>query len=197
MSDTRTAPVGRRERSKRVRREALLAAAARALAAQGPGATVDAIAREAGVAKVVLYRYFASRDAIVEAVLESVTTAIEARMAEPWTGYGSGMRHLLAVARAQPEAFRLLLGGGPVAAPFVARCRAGLVARVKALDPDRADRPERFDAMAAEAVATLALDAAARWVAEGRRDEDEAFLRWYAAATRALDGAWRGEGERG
>jgi AcrR family transcriptional regulator len=52
------------------RREELVAAALRVLAAQGPELPMDAVAAEAGVTKPVLYRYFADKAALVEALGE-------------------------------------------------------------------------------------------------------------------------------
>lgn len=49
-------------------RELLLAAAVRAFAAEGSGATLDGIAKAAGVGIGTLYRHFPTRDALVEAV---------------------------------------------------------------------------------------------------------------------------------
>jgi AcrR family transcriptional regulator len=52
------------------RREEFVAAALRLLAAQGPELPMDAVAAEAGVTKPVLYRYFADKAALVEALGE-------------------------------------------------------------------------------------------------------------------------------
>ncbi len=69
----------RRPEHKRERREAILAAARRLLDANGvEGATLSAIAREAGLSKANCYRYFESREAILLAVI-----LVEARA---WTG---------------------------------------------------------------------------------------------------------------
>jgi AcrR family transcriptional regulator len=48
-------------------RERLLDAAVRAFASEGPGATLDQIAKEAGVGIGTLYRHFPTREALVEA----------------------------------------------------------------------------------------------------------------------------------
>jgi AcrR family transcriptional regulator len=52
------------------RREQFVAAALRVLDAQGPELLMDAVAAEAGVTKPVLYRYFADKAALVEALGE-------------------------------------------------------------------------------------------------------------------------------
>ena len=195
---------GRRERAKRARRAALLAAAARALARDGAhAATVDAIAREAGTTKVVLYRYFPSREAIVREVLERFVSRVEAELAVPWRGYGSGMRMLLKAARAEPAAFRLMLDAAadPALRSYGERCRAAIVRRVLAFARGEGGAPDEDDlqTLSAHAIASLALDSLARWLGETEAEADdgtqadERFLRWYASATEALAGAWRSE----
>ncbi|GHJ47756.1 TetR family transcriptional regulator [Catellatospora sp. TT07R-123] len=52
-------------------RQLLLDAAARAFAQEGPQATLDAIAKEAGVGIGTLYRHFPTREALVEAAYRS------------------------------------------------------------------------------------------------------------------------------
>jgi len=52
------------------RREQFVAAALRVLDAQGPELLIDAVAAEAGVTKPVLYRYFADKAALVQALGE-------------------------------------------------------------------------------------------------------------------------------
>jgi AcrR family transcriptional regulator len=52
------------------RRQEFVGAALRVLAAQGPELPMDAVAAEAGVTKPVLYRYFADKAALVEALGE-------------------------------------------------------------------------------------------------------------------------------
>ncbi|MFN3522593.1 MAG: TetR/AcrR family transcriptional regulator [Phenylobacterium sp.] len=62
----------RRTRADSLRnRERLVAAAARVFGAGGRGATLDAVAREAGVGIGTLYRHFPTREALFEAVYRS------------------------------------------------------------------------------------------------------------------------------
>jgi len=63
----------RKEREVDQRRKEIMAAALRALARHGPtSATMQQIASEAGYAPAALYTYFPSRDAIVEAIFDSM-----------------------------------------------------------------------------------------------------------------------------
>ncbi len=52
-------------------RERLLDAAARAFSHAGPDATLDAIAKDAGVGIGTLYRHFPTREALIEAAYRS------------------------------------------------------------------------------------------------------------------------------
>ncbi|MGC4755469.1 TetR/AcrR family transcriptional regulator [Micromonospora trifolii] len=57
-------------------RERVLAAAARAFAGEDPSATIEAIAREAGVGVGTIYRHFPTREALIEAAYRSELAAV-------------------------------------------------------------------------------------------------------------------------
>lgn len=72
-------PDGRRSRwteHRRARREELVTAAVEAVRLAGPDFAVDDVARSAGVSKTVIYRYFADKDELVDAVLGRISEAI-------------------------------------------------------------------------------------------------------------------------
>jgi AcrR family transcriptional regulator len=50
------------------RREALLNAALAVITRDGPAASMDAMAAEAGITKPILYRHFGDRDGLIAAV---------------------------------------------------------------------------------------------------------------------------------
>src|ERR1700758_1885429 len=90
------------------RRDQILEAATRAFARGGFATTgLDAIAAEAGVTPVILYRHFASKADLYRAVLESANN----RLAEA-TGTDdfddARLPSLIRTATADPDAFRLL-----------------------------------------------------------------------------------------
>jgi AcrR family transcriptional regulator len=69
------------ERWRSLRRRRLVDAAARVFAARGfEAASMDDIAHEAGAGKPTLYRYFAGKDALFEAVFIDALDALEARL---------------------------------------------------------------------------------------------------------------------
>lgn len=73
-------------------RALVLVAARRVFAARGLGATLDDIAREAGVGSATVYRRFSDREELIEALFaeridEAVELALEClRDADPWAG---------------------------------------------------------------------------------------------------------------
>lgn len=102
------------------RREQLLDAALRLIGEHGyAGATMEAIAREAAVAKPVVYRTFQSREALLMALLERERErafgTLEAALptdlagASPQQLLVDGARGLLTAVQSRPEAWRLIL----------------------------------------------------------------------------------------
>ncbi|MDH6135875.1 AcrR family transcriptional regulator [Kitasatospora sp. MAA4] len=69
------------------RREQLLNAADRVVRRDGPGASMNAIAAEAGITKPILYRHFGDRNGLFQALTERHTSglldAMRAALAEP------------------------------------------------------------------------------------------------------------------
>ncbi|MCW2578442.1 MAG: putative TetR family transcriptional regulator [Blastococcus sp.] len=77
--DPAPAQDGRRSRwteHRRARREDLVVAAVEAVRLTGPAFAVEDVARSAGVSKTVIYRYFADKDELVDAVLERISDAV-------------------------------------------------------------------------------------------------------------------------
>ncbi len=93
------------------RQAQILGAAAAAFARGGYAATsMEDVAVEAGITRLIVYRHFESKEELYRAVL----TAVTERLAEEWqTGvrsreHGFVFRALLTVAREQPDGYRLL-----------------------------------------------------------------------------------------
>jgi len=101
-------------------RAQLLDAALRTFAERGyHGAAVPEVARAAGVATGTLYRYFASKEALVNEVFRAAKTRLRAALFDgmdvdrardgaPEPLFGAIWRRLCAFARAEPLAFRFL-----------------------------------------------------------------------------------------
>lgn len=101
-------PVRRLPRAER--REQILAAATEAFARSGFAATsLDDIAAEAGVTRVILYRHFDSKNDLYQAVLDRMCARLDANVEEPVGGFtDASIDGLLAAAIESPAGFRLL-----------------------------------------------------------------------------------------
>ncbi|MQS14338.1 TetR/AcrR family transcriptional regulator [Streptomyces kaniharaensis] len=101
--------------SREPRREQLLNAADRVIQREGPGASMNAIAAEAGITKPILYRHFGDRNGLIRALTERHTggllAAVRAALAEPLERRDR-VEHVLdtylAGIEARPQVYRLL-----------------------------------------------------------------------------------------
>jgi len=111
-TDTATAPATQPVRRLRraERREQILAAATRAFARSGFAATsLDDIAAESGVTRVILYRHFESKTDLYQAVLDRFCGVLSAHVEEPVGGFtDASIDGLVRAAAAEPAGFRLL-----------------------------------------------------------------------------------------
>lgn len=112
-----------------VRAGQLLDVAERLFSAHGFGATsIEAIAREAGVTRPVIYQHFGSKDGIYLACLRRARAELEALLFERVAAAGADLRaQLVAGADAYfsfveqgPERWRILFGGGAAVSGAVA-----------------------------------------------------------------------------
>jgi AcrR family transcriptional regulator len=153
-------PVRRLHRAER--REQILAAATRAFARAGFAATsLDDVAAEAGITRVILYRHFESKADLYRAVLDRACT----RLAEAvGTGdYGDeAIPTLVRAAAADPGAFRLLF-------------------RHAAREPEFRDLADSLTAASAEAVIA--------WLDAGQPDPGQAADRIGRAVHGAIQAA--------
>ncbi|MBO1419620.1 helix-turn-helix domain-containing protein, partial [Streptomyces sp. FH025] len=100
--------------SREPRREQLLNAADRVIQRDGPSASMNAIAAEAGITKPILYRHFGDRNGLIGALTERHTSgllaAIRAALAEPLERRDR-VEHVLdtylAGIEARPQVYRL------------------------------------------------------------------------------------------
>jgi AcrR family transcriptional regulator len=98
------------------RAASILAAASRAFSAAGYAATtIDDIAAEAGITKLIVYRHFGSKADLYRAVLDQIGTALAATprlepgSPDPVAVATAALGTYLAACRAHPDAFRLLV----------------------------------------------------------------------------------------
>jgi AcrR family transcriptional regulator len=107
VTDTTPRRLLRREE----RQAQILGAAAAAFARAGYAATsMEDVANEAGITRLIVYRHFESKEALYTAVLTEVTDRLAVEWEAGVTRHDRGyvFRTLLTVARSLPDAYRLL-----------------------------------------------------------------------------------------
>jgi AcrR family transcriptional regulator len=116
-----TGQQGRRPRADvRRNRAALLEAAQRHFLRHGVGASLEAVAKEAGVGPGTLYRHFPTREALLAAVLQTRSEGLTARRAEI-ARVGDASEALVRWLRAMEEYFSAFSG---LPEPLMAAARA-------------------------------------------------------------------------
>lgn len=179
MVDEVAQPARRLPRAQR--REQILGAATEAFARNGFAATsLDDIAAEAGVTRVILYRHFDSKTDLYQAVLDRMCTRLEAHVEEPVGGFtDASVDGLLEAAVESPAGFRLLFQHALREPEFKERVetfRADITAaahlQISAVVPDRA-----LARWAAQLAPVVAIEAIIAWLDAGQPDPDRAAAR--------------------
>src|SRR5215467_7677409 len=181
------APAGRRRLLTREARAASIReAAARAFARGGYAATsMDDIAAEAGVSKLMLYRHFNSKHELYEAVLAEVRSRLDAIAhvpadladLDPAEGVREATATLLAtirVARELPDAYRLLYEHAAHEPEFAAQAgtiRARAVAKAESLLGPLVEDPV-LRRWVARLLAALTDEAVLAWLDVGEPERD-------------------------
>lgn len=121
-------PNGSRQKLRRNdRRQAIISGAARAFVEHGYEATsLDDVAHEAGISRVLLYRHFDSKKALYEAILEGFRTQLPPpKMNTDIQQYGTErLDMLIKAAQADPNGFRLMFRHAPREPEFRAHFEA-------------------------------------------------------------------------
>jgi len=195
-NDDTDPPDGPRSAREAERREAFMRVAARVFRQHGlAGATMEQVAAAAGVTKVVLYRRFPSKDALIQGIFTETLRRLKAQDEKAWRGYGNGMRKSLDAARSFEDGFILLVRHGDQdpayqAAHQALRKRTGQRLRGLLWYPDKPPardmRPALLD-LSLEPMISFCNDALAYWVENGDPARDEHFVRWCGQMMRA----WR------
>jgi AcrR family transcriptional regulator len=168
----RTEPVRRLPRAQR--REQILAAATEAFARSGFAATsLDDIAAEAAVTRVILYRHFESKSDLYQAVLDRMCTRLDAHVEEPVGGFSdASIDGLLDAAIESPSGFRLLFQHAlrePEFKERIEKFRADITAaaylQISAVVPDQA-----LAGWAAQLAPAVAIEAIIAWLDAGQPD---------------------------
>jgi AcrR family transcriptional regulator len=176
------------------RREQILAAATQAFARAGFAATsLDDIATEAGISRVILYRHFDSKSDLYRAALDRTCARLVATVGErDFTA--ASVDALVRTAAADPAGFRLLFQHAAREPEFRAdadRFRAGMVA-VSRRELARTIPDHAWARWAAQLAPTVAIEGIIAWLDAGQPDPDRAPER----IRQALDGVLRAAEQR-
>jgi len=175
--------------SRAERAQQILAAAARAFARSGYAATsMDEIAAEAGISKLMIYRDYEGKRQLYEAILESVERRLSELVAhDPQQGASDqGLVALLHIAREQPDGFKLVFQQAarePEFAPYADRFATAAIQTAERRLGEELDDPVALR-WAAQVSFRLSIEAVIAWLDAGDPARDDAFL----AALRVLTG---------
>ena len=188
MTGERLEPLRRLRRAQR--REQILAAATKAFARTGFAATsLDDIAAQAGVTRVILYRHFDSKTDLYQAVLDRMCTRLEAHVEEPVGGFtDASIDGLLEAAAESPAGFRLLFHHAvrePEFSGRIEKFRADITAaaylQISAFVPD-----EALARWAAQLAPAVAIEAVTAWLDAGQPEPALAAARVRQAIMGAI-----------
>jgi AcrR family transcriptional regulator len=180
------------------RRAQLLRAAATAFAGGGYAATsMDDVAAVAGVTKLIVYRHFESKEELYRAVLESVSDRLRtnwaASMARPLPERRGGtVRALLAVAREDPDGYRLLVFHAPRESQFEKQAFGYWEESVEGVDAllGAHVREPALRSWVVRSVMGYVLHSVLLWLETGDPRHDEAFVEGATAGLDAQVAAW-------
>jgi AcrR family transcriptional regulator len=175
------------------RREQILTAATEAFARSGFAATsLEDIAAEAGITRVILYRHFDSKTDLYQAVLDRMCARLDAHVEEPVGGFSdASIDGLIDAAAESPAGFRLLFQHAlrePEFSERIEKFRADITAaafvQISALIPD-----EALARWAAQLAPAVAIEAIIAWLDAGQPDPAQAAARVRQAVTGVIGAA--------
>jgi AcrR family transcriptional regulator len=178
------------------RQAQILAAAATAFARGGFAATsMDDVAAEAGITRLIVYRHFDSKEDLYRAVLTKVTDQLAERWQQGMAAadrHGMVFRMMVSVAREQPDGFRLLFEHAAREPQF-----AGVAGEFRAIQVEVADQlvgetiPDpRFRAWVTRTIVGYLVDAVLAWLEVGDPERDDEFVEQATAGLIAMYLAW-------
>jgi len=182
------------------RREQILAAATEAFARGGFAATsLEDIAAQAGITRVILYRHFDSKSELYQAVLDRMCARLEAHVKEPVGGFTDGsIDGLLQAAAESPAGFRLLFHHAlrePEFRERIEKFRADITAaaflQISALVPD-----EALARWAAQLAPVVAIEAITAWLDTGQPEPALAARRVRQVIMGVIDAAAASDAHR-
>nr|WP_295107108.1 TetR/AcrR family transcriptional regulator [uncultured Caulobacter sp.] len=180
---------------KAARGQAVLDAAVAAFTEKGlQVATMQDVADRMGVAKILIYRLYPSRQSLIDALFGDMLATIEADAERPWGGYGSSLARLVQMSRAANPKLALLLLRDARGAPEASAWREALETLLTRLiepfvaPPENASEAQHATCQhAARTFMPFVIEAWAAGVEETDGMDDTTRTRWFGEIVRA----WR------
>src|SRR5262245_48283675 len=192
MGETTTAAMTKATRMKRTeRRQHILAAASTAFARTGYAATsLDDIAAQAQISRVILYRHFDSKADLYRAVLEATCDRLASQVGTDDYAAGS-IEDLLRAASADPDGFKLLFRHAAREAEFRdltdAVASAATDIALRHLKGRLGQRP--WASWAGQLVPTVTIEAVLAWLDADQPQPDRAAERIAHLVDSIIDAA--------
>jgi AcrR family transcriptional regulator len=182
------------------RRAQLIEVAARVFLERGfEATTMEEVAQAAGVSRLIVYRIFESKEKLYRAVLRNVLIALGEQFAglDLETIRLTGATHIvLPVARAQPDAFRLLARHAsrePAFADVFQEFRGYVTTYARGILATYLT-DELILHWAADTAGAHLVEALCTWLDVGDPARDREFADLMTSGLRGLATAWRGSG---
>lgn len=184
--------------SREERQASILRAAARAFGRTGFASTsMDDVAAEAGITRLIVYRHFGSKEDLYRAVLDQVRSRLRAEFqaaVDHPDPASFPFRSLVDVARADPDALRLLLvhaAREPQFADYAADVRQRSLGLADSLVGDTIADPT-MRAWATRAMVGYIFDSLLAWLDVGEPDRDDEFVERASRGAVAIFGVLTG-----
>jgi AcrR family transcriptional regulator len=179
------------------RRRALVAAATRAFAHNGFAATsLDDVATEAGVSRVLIYRHFESKSELYQAALDDVAGQLAQATGAPDRLSPASLDGLIRVARDNPDGFRLFFrhsGREPEFRAHADWLRAAMVETAEPYLREVITDTARL-AWAAALVPAVVIETLLAWLDSGAPDPDAVPATLAEVVSNVIGAMAKGEG---
>lgn len=157
------------------RREQILTAATSAFARTGFAATsLDDVAAQAGVTKVLIYRHFDSKAGLYQAVLDGFCSRLQRAVGDIERLQQDSLEALISAAAAEPDAFRLLfrhVAHEPEFRAYADEFRTGMTTVAEQNLRDYLPDPRQRQ-WAAELIPVVAIEAIMTWLDTGQHNPE-------------------------
>lgn len=176
------------------RRNSFLRGAAEVFAEHGfRDTTMDMVAEKLGVAKVILYRHFASKEEMIHQILEGIANALVALDAIPEENYALRAQETLELARNDQAAFILLASHArrdPLFGGHYDRVHQSIAERLTKVFLG-IDIEPTMSRISAEAITDLVINGALNWITYGTKSRDSDYADWLDRGMRSICKTWR------